>query len=361
MLSSLFNGSVYNFVNHIMPNKFDVFDFKDVPEYLWFDGNFREQGLKRLLTELNINIDDLNSNKETIVEVLCEYDFDNSKYKPLINYYKGSLVSMLKCIFPDIFSDYEFDDIERRYEDLFGNYTELKLAEYYKDTDSWYIDSDELNKIFTPNPNTWTSRFYSFDNVYKNTEEYNIIKLLADKSISIYKYALKEPKEPSGDKEENAYKFLASYSQASYLNVVWLYWRAYNFFKDNGYYLTYPRNTVYMGISNKNTMFNNYYSNSSNDKSPIINLPIDTTLGRDVKTIVRCGSLELNRMQLELSSGCDYLWVFPFVYTDEELVEQNKEPELNAYLIKSNTDLKEEIMHRTYLATKNAFNSIYNK
>lgn len=347
MLNVTFEGSVYNFVNNMIPNKFVVWDFKEIPSDLWFNDSFRREGLLNLLRENGIDYKSLSDKKDEIADILSRYNFKESKYDRLLSYYKGSLVSMLNSIFPDIFKDCNFKDLERKYEDLFGPHEELELVNYNKKENMWYIDSDELNKIFTPNPNAWSSYSYSFDKIYNNSKEHNLIEMLRDKKISIYKYNLEEPNEPENELEEDAFEILCNYSKARNMNVCWLYWRAYNFFKDKGYYLTYPRNTVYMGLSNKNTIYNQSYRfrhKSENSNDTIINKTISEELDKDVNTTVRCGEMDLDRLQLELYNGSDYIWIFPFVYMSDEEIKGDKKPEINAYLIKSNTDFEYEKM-----------------
>jgi hypothetical protein len=123
---------------------------------------------------------------------------------------------------------------------------------------------------------------------------------------------------------------LASHSKAKYLNVVQLYWRAYNFFKHFNLHLQF--NSVYMGLGKEDYWNRRYYYKETVYSKSVID---------NYASIVRCGELEVYRLYSEVRSGADCVWVFPFdenLYTDnvEENNENNKK--IKSYLLQFNHD-----------------------
>lgn len=70
MLNALFNGSVYEAINSIAPNKFSLWDFKDIPYYIWNSRDKRKEGLTYLLKKLDIDISNLSQEKDNILNRL---------------------------------------------------------------------------------------------------------------------------------------------------------------------------------------------------------------------------------------------------------------------------------------------------
>lgn len=195
------------------------------------------------------------------------------------------------------------------YPKLFGEY---ELLEFDFDTEKGFDDSIELlNKIFTPNPNFWQSKQDIWLHIGEN--RLMIPMLIGSGDIKIYKYTFKEPMEPTEEDRFVCYS-LKDLGRIKSANTFQLYWRAYNFFKEKGFYIKRNRMKTYLDLT-----LDKFKSIGSEYSRYDILDDIDTVecneLG-DLNTFIRCGEIEGNKL-LEFANKNNYLWVFPFIYTDD--------------------------------------------
>lgn len=258
--------------------------------------------------------------------------------------YYNDIPNLLCCIYPETFNKEMFKKPEKSYLDLFGEYEKLELVTKEEAEDSkWLIVSDELNKIFKSNPNTWKKGGNSFDKIFKNSYEEKFIERLLFNEFTVYRYKLDNIKNPTLESEIKRFDLLWDYSRARYDNVAWLYWNAYNFFKDRGYCLRFYSDSTYMGLSTFEEVSNDYYNEShefyKDDNFSTNGVSIPKYLNRDIKTVVRCGEIDVSRVESEFLRGCDYIWIIPFNDIDTTSTY--------AYLIEKNINVTIEFHSNT--------------
>lgn len=227
------------------------------------------------------------------------------------------------------------------YPELFGQY-ELLEFKFEKEED-FNKSTDLLNKIFTPNPNFWSSRKNIWVHIGK--KKLMIPLLINSGDIKIYKYTFKEPREPQEEDKFICYS-LSDIGRIKSEITFQLYWRAYNFFKEKGFYLKPNYSSTYLSLTlnPKKAVGKEYYNydierkyfsdNINNKEEDFKNIELEK-----YNTVIRCGEMEGYRF-LEFANKKNYLWIFPFIYDDDY-----NENEIPCYLFEF-TDEYEKVKMR---------------
>lgn len=230
------------------------------------------------------------------------------------------------------------------YPDLFGKYELLKFN--FEGEENFDKSIEVLNRIFAPNPNYWGDRSNLWLHIGK---ERLMVPLLIDSGdIKIYKYTLKEPIDPKNEDRLICYS-LKNLGRVKSEVTFQLYWRAYNFFKNKGFYLrtSTTRNSTYLGLTldKRKSIENEGFSYEDVED---IKEDLRSDILSQYNSIVRCGEIEGYRL-LELANKNNYVWIFPFIYGD-----YYNENEITCYLFEF-TDRYEKIQ---YEEMKEAFSKL---
>lgn len=98
-----------------------------------------------------------------------------------------------------------------------------------------------------------------------------------------------------------------------------------------------------MGLSTFEEVSNDYYNEShefyKDDNFSTNGVSIPKYLNRDIKTVVRCGEIDVSRVESEFLRGCDYIWIIPFNDIDTTSTY--------AYLIEKNINVTIEFHSNT--------------
>lgn len=228
------------------------------------------------------------------------------------------------------------------YPELFGQY---ELLEFKFEKEEDFNKSVELlNKIFTPNPNFWSDRKNIWLHIGK--EKLIIPLLINSGDIKIYKYTFKEPREPQKEDRFVCYS-LRDLGRIKSANTFQLYWRAYNFFKEKGFYIKRNRMKTYLGLTlDKYKSIGSEYNKY--DMLEDINTAECNEL-ENLNTLIRCGEMEGHKL-LDFANENNYLWIFPFIYDDN--YDENNIP---CYLFEF-TDKYEKIKMKEMKKAFNHFN-----
>ncbi|MDM5333988.1 hypothetical protein QUF56_12195 [Ureibacillus composti] len=274
-------------------------------------------------------------------EVLVKHGFDY-----ILNHvHKGNVFLVINEAFSQKFDKNEFPippQYIEEYIDLFKEGNPSKLS--FSDTTEDGIQKGmaKLGEIFTINTNSWVGQTKVKPFVEKIGElEYSLYKELVKGNITIYEFEYDEPNEPKEKEEQSIFDELAYHSKAKYLNVIWLYWRAYHFFKQ--YNLHLQLDSVYMGLSKENNINRRRYR-YIDDSCP------KTTIDH-YYSLVRCGELEVFRIYSEIFSNVDCIWVFPFdeeLYINDEAESNEHTKKVRAYLLQFHHDTKVALKDKMY-------------
>lgn len=230
------------------------------------------------------------------------------------------------------------------YPELFGQYELLEFK--FEKEENFNKSMELLNKIFTPNPNFWQNRTDIW--LHMGKERLMIPLLIDSGDIKIYKYTFKEPIEPQEEDRFVCYS-LSDVGRVKSAITFQLYWRAYNFFKEKGFYLKRNYIKSYLDLTlNKSKSIGSEYSNYNiwdYDEEEELK---DNELEK-YNTIIRCGEMEGDRL-LNFANEKNYLWIFPFIYDDDY-----NENEIPCYLFEF-TDEYEKIKMREMKEAFEIFN-----
>ncbi|HLO12926.1 MAG TPA: hypothetical protein VK190_12030, partial [Pseudoneobacillus sp.] len=341
MLYSNYNGLIFSAINDVYPNEYIhlKWAFHDIPPQVFHVKENRQEAIQDLVRKMNLKKEEipLRVTKETLLEHRFDY---------MLNHvHKGNVFLVINEAFPQQFNKDEFtgstDSIEE-YIDIFkkGNPSKLSFSDITED--GIKKGFAKLNEIFTVNTNSWVGQRKSQPFSEKIGElELSLYKELVKGNLSIYEFEYEEPEEPKEEGEEFIFNRLTHHSRARYSNVVWLYWRAYHFFKR--FHLHLQLDSVYMGLGKEDCINTNDYEYEGDD------IELETTIDR-YRSIVRCGELEPYRLYSELySGGVECVWVFPFeeeFYLDDEEVHNESSKSTKAYLLQFHHDARVSFVNK---------------
>lgn len=333
MLYANYSGFIFSAINDIYPNEFIhmKWQFKDIPNQLFYCKDNRKEAIRDLVEKMKLREEDIpfRLNREVLISKGLKYIIDDV--------HKGNIFLVINEVYPNKFKKESFLGLQKyveEYIDIFKDSIYTKLSFTDKTDEDIRVGLTKLSEIFTINKNSWVGQKKLKPFIQELGDlEILIYKELIKGNISIFEFETDEPKGPKDESEITMFDNLARHSRAKYLNIVWLYWRAYTFFKH--FKLQLRHESVYMGLEKEghHTASNSYY-NFEEGKEYYLKETIEK-----YNTIVRCGELEVERLFLELHYGVDCVWIFPFEenpITDEEDKEYSYK--YKAYLLQFNHD-----------------------
>lgn len=332
MLYENYNGFIFSAIDSVYPNEFNHLKwfFNDIPEEVFDVKENRQEAIQALVKKLGVCEDNIPYaiTKEILIDNGFNYIFNTV--------HKCNIFLVINEVFPDKFNKKDFyvlPEYVEEYIDLFKDFKYSKLSFLNTTDEEIKTGIAKLGQIFTVNTNSWIGEAKPKPFVEKIGDlEVLIYQELVKGNISIYEFEQNEPKEPENKIEESMYDRLAHHSRAKYSNIVWLYWRAYNFFKFVTLHL--QLDSVYMKLG-KDDYPNRMLHYGYNDSEKYSTM---STIEK-YESIVRCGELEVDRLYTEVLYGADCVWVFPF---EEERCMNDiaKTNKYKAYLIQFNHDSK---------------------
>lgn len=335
MLNANYNGLIFAAIDDVYPNKFEHMKwcFKDIPKKVFYIKENRQDAIYSLVKKMNLSEEDIPYYLTKKILITNGFDYI------LNDVHKGNLFLVIDEAYPNKYNKEDCgcltEDVEE-YIDLFKGAVYSKLS-FSNETDEDIIKGiTKLGEIFTINTNSWVGQKKLIPFFEEMSDlEVMIYKELTKGDICLYEFEYEEPKEPKDETERLMFDTLLCHSRAKYLNVIWLYWRSYNFFKQFNFHL--QLDTVYMGLGKENYQNRRrYYSNYKHENADYLKDTIEK-----YKSIVRCGELEVTRLYSEISSGADCVWVFPFdenLYTGDGTESNEYNKKSKAYLLQFNHD-----------------------
>lgn len=198
-----------------------------------------------------------------------------------------------------------------------------------------------LSNIFTNNPNFWGKNTLYYD--YYGKDILGLVKQFIRGDISIYRYKYILPEMPNENDKRDVikYKMFYRWSKAKYDTLPLLYWCADSFLNSCGYSLYNLSN-----VSKNITVVKNNYSDTKEDRA--YSSPYHYTMFReneenytflDKSISVYIGEIDVVKINNVISSGNNYVLVFPYFLSDEE-EELKPGDEVYCYLF----EIKDEVI-----------------
>lgn len=331
MLYANYDGLIFSAIDSVYPNEYVhlKWSFHDIPEAVFNLKENRQEAIRDLVKRMDINEEDIPL--RITKELLMEHKFNYILHRV----HKGNIFLVINEAFPQQFHKDDFEippEYIEEYIDLFKKGNPYKLS--FSDIREEGIKKAmvKLGKIFMINRNSWVGQKKPLPFLERVGElEISLYKELVKGNISIYEFKYDEPEEPKTEEEQLIFDRLVEHSKAKYFNVVWLYWRAYNFFKCFNLHLQLY--SVYMGLGKEDYINRRYMDDNSFLKTTI----------DQYYSMVRCGELEIDRLYYELYSGVECVWVFPFdeeLYIINEAENNESAKKTKAYLLQFHHDAK---------------------
>lgn len=329
MLYINYNNLIFNAIDDVFPNEFNDFKwwFNDIPQKAFDIKKNRQEAVQSLVKKLNLT--ELDVPHYLTKEMLISNNF----IYILEDVHRGNMFSVINEAFPNKYNknDFSISDYVSDYIDSFSTYKYSKIFFSAKNEDDIRKGLTKLSEIFTINTNSWVGRQKKkpFIEDIGDLEALMYDQLVKD-NISIYEFEYDEPEDPKNDKEDIIFSRLAQHSKAKYMNVVWLYWRAYNFFKQFNLHLQYE--STFMRLGKEDYWQKNDEDEDEDEEYYYMNEDIVCREAETYSPIVRCGELGVYRLYAEIKSDRNPVWIFPF---DENIKSQETN---KAYLIQFNHD-----------------------
>lgn len=171
----------------------------------------------------------------------------------------------------------------------------------------------ELFRVFTGNH--WSDPKYPYIDIYDHKNGYYFLRMLKNGDVNIYEYTYEIPPAPDENNGYEIYTYDLFNENRRSKQLVDIYWEAEKFFNRVGYMIN--------PAQGRNYKIDKYIKPPKKDVSYKEYMEYRYTLVDEKETLknyaIRVGSLDIRRVENMLFEGKnDYLWVFPYRYSEEE-------------------------------------------